>query len=206
MGNMREIRVRGTKVGFTEPDWVVIQMELVSEHKDYHAVIQDLNQRYQLLLDELMRLGFKQEEIKTSSIQVNTVYDYRDNQKYFVGYRANQNLEIDFPLASNRLGEVMLGLSQSQAKPEYHLQFTLKDEEAFHHRILSQAVEEATQNALVIANQLGVRLGDILEVVYEGNQAISYRSFVSSESQTITPKDIERRESVLVTWEIRNLV
>jgi uncharacterized protein len=206
-GYMREMRVRGIKQGKMAPDWVLVRMELISENRDYQTVIEDLNQRYVILLNEFLKLGFKQEDIETANYQVDTEYRYEDHQKIFVGYRAHQNLEVAFPFKSKRLNQVMLTLGESKAKPEYQLAFFLKEEEAFRHRLLSGAVEAATQNALVIADQLGVKLGNILEVVYEENQATPYpRAFAMAESQmSLQPKEIERTESVVVTWEIRNL-
>ncbi|MBR2748638.1 MAG: SIMPL domain-containing protein, partial [Firmicutes bacterium] len=106
--------------------------------------------------------------------------------------------------------------ANSDLNPEIRLGYTVRDREAAKNQLLSQAVRDAKDKALVLTQAAGVKLKDIVTMDYSIGEAdfearpmrnmMMAKAAVSDEaygySMDIQPDDIQVTDTVTVVWEI----
>lgn len=209
---MRVIKVKGTGQASQRPDLVVIRMEISSKRYNYNEALDDVNKRVALLKKDLMTVGFNKEDVKTTGFRINTEYRYDERRKIFDGYVASQDLKLEFDLNQELLNKTLGVLTTTQSDPTFSIYFEVKDKTAFKNEILKDALENAKSSAQVIANTLGVYLGDLIEVNYdvadiEIRSPLMLNAEINSMTSDIdiTPDDIVKTDEITVIWEIRTI-
>lgn len=207
---MRVIKVKGVGNVTKQPDLVVIQFKIISKGYDYDKVMNDLNERTAILRNDIVKAGFAKEDLKTTNFSIDTEYKYKDGENIFTGYKALHDLKLEFDYNQIILNNLLRTISSSEADPEYRILFEVKDKRAFKDEILTDAVNNAKQNASVIANASSVKLGNILNITYDYRE-IPYRSSVvlektmlNSSSLDIYPEDVTGTDTVFIEWEIED--
>ena len=211
---MRLITVTGEGRVEKSPDTIELKIELVTFNENYEKMIKDAINKLNLLNYQLMSIGFKKEDIKTSNFIITTKYenvkDINGNYKNeFVGYEAIQNIELEFPMDIEFLGETIGAIKRSVAKPNISISFTIQDKSSVIDELLVNAVEDAKRKANTLANASGVRLGNVQAIDYKKQDYRIYSdtnftptALYSMEKLNIVPKDIELFETVNISFEI----
>ena len=159
---MKTIRVTGTAQLSLRPDVTVVTMTLQGAEQEYSAALNRASREAETLRDVLERLSFKREELKTLSFHVNAEYEGYEEagvwKQRFTGYRFEHMLKVSFDPENERLGEVLTALANSAVSPMLQLSYTVKDPETAKKALLSQAVADAREKALLLAEASGARL------------------------------------------------
>ena len=159
---MKTIRVTGTAQLSLRPDFTVVTMTLQGTEPEYSKALNRASREAETLRDVLERLRFEREELKTLSFHVNAEYEgYEESgvwKQRFTGYRFEHMMKVSFDSENERLGEVLTALANSAVSPMLQLSFTLKDPETAKKALLSQAVADAREKALLLAEASGARL------------------------------------------------
>ena len=117
-----------------------------------------MNEGTRAALAALKGLGLKDEDISTAGYSVNPEYDWVNNQQTFRAYFARR--EINLTVRDlNKVGDVMLKLTKAgvnQINPPVLESSQIKQTER---TALARAVEDATQQARVVAEGLSMKLG-----------------------------------------------
>ena len=145
--------------------------------------------------------------------------NYRDENNVwknrFLGYRFNHNMKLEFDADNERLGHVLYALGQTESRPEFRINYTVKDTEAAKNKLLAKAVADSKEKAKVLAEAAGVSLGDIVNIDYSWGEleivsAPVERCMMSapnaaagSYKMDIEPDDIDVTDTVTVVWEIK---
>lgn len=207
---MRVFKVKGVGNVSKTPDLVVVHFKIISKGNDYDKVMNDLNQRTGILRNDIVKAGFSKEDLKTTNFSIDTEYKYQDGQNVFLGYKAEHDLKLEFDYNQIVLNNLLRTISTSESDPEYRIVFEVKDKRAFKDKVLTDAVNNAKQNAMVIADAASVQLGKILNIIYDYRNIVYQSSvmlektMINSSNLDIYPEDVTATDTVLIEWEIED--
>ena len=175
------------------------------------------------LTQALIAKGVKKEDIKTSSYNVEPMYQYyncnsRDGgvcpPPQIVGYTVRQSVEVklrDFAL----IGELLSGVVQNGANSVSQMRFTIDDIEEVRQEARIKAVAKAQEKAKNLAKAAGFTLGKILSIDegFDGGRPYAYAESYDAvktlgapsptPSPTIEPGSQDVTATVNILYEIR---
>ena len=123
----RTITVKGTGQASLPPDYIEIPLYLESRDEQYDQAIELASQKLEELQHCLEGIGFKKEDLKTSSFTVDTDYEQvKDEEgnyvRVFRGYIVRHRLTFGFDFNHEKLGDVIQVISNCPAHPELSIQ------------------------------------------------------------------------------------
>lgn len=213
----RIIRVKGRGSISIPPDCIQINMKLENLNKSYEMAMEESNKSLEDIRNTLKEEGFHKKDIKTTRFNVDTRYDGKNDKdgnykRYFVGYEVLNNLSIEFEQDPKKLGRVLNLLAHCKAKPEFTIRYKLKDYREMKNKLLENAIHNAREKALIIANAAGVKLGEIINIDYSWeemevyheniNYSIEPRIMLKDSIMDLQPEDLKDSDTVTVVWEI----
>ena len=140
---MRTITVKGTGNASARPDYIILSLniEVLSETYD-HAML-EASVRIEKLQGVAVRVGYRKEDLKTTSFDVQTRYEnVKDRQgnykREFVGYACSYRLKLAFDFDSKQLAKVISAIADCGAKPELSIAFTVRNPSAVSRKAADQ--------------------------------------------------------------------
>ena len=214
----RCITVKGQARIHVKPDQVILTIGLSNYDMSYEDTLSAAAESLEKLKAAVMAVGFDQSDLKTSAFDVRINHEsYRDdNNDYktrFAGYICEQNLKLTFDLDQKRLASILNALAESQASPNFDIQFTVKDKDAVSEALLTAATKNARRKAEILADASNVKLGDLLSIEYNRVDVALYspthllmgdeaRAMKASFTPEIEAEDIEVHDNVTFVWMI----
>lgn len=216
--NDRIITVKGIGNVTAKPDLIIITMSLENINYSYAGAMQLASGAVDAIRKALITAGYENDSLKTTDFNINTDYEsYKDvngnwKQK-FNGYKCTHNLKLEFDFNMERLSETLSAISSCGAKPEFEINFSIKDKNAVSDQLLQNAVKNATDKAVVLAAAAGLSLGAVLRIDYSWGELCLYSDTKMSEpmdcfkatppmAMDIEPEDIKVNDTVTVVWAI----
>lgn len=213
------ITVKGVGNVSVKPDLIVVSMKLATEDREYEKTMELAAQRISLINGSLEKIGFKKNSVKTTDFNVRTNYesvkDKSGNYKsVFKGYVCNHNLKVEFDFNTKMLASVLSAISESLAKPEFSISFTVKDSSAVCGELLKSAVKNAKEKAEILCSASGVKLGELVSIDYnwgeidlysDTNYEVGDRFMAKAACLSnidIQPDDIKTTDTATLVWEI----
>lgn len=216
---MKTITVKGLGKVTKSPDSIIINMKLLSFDKEYDLTMEKATKNLEEINSSLINIGFCKDMIKTTDFNVYTKYDnvrVENTYKYtFMGYECQQALKIQFDMDIKKLANVFSVISKCNAEPEITVHFTIKNPKELNEELLKSAATNASEKAKILCEATGVKLGDLVNIVYNWHDLNTYsntnyhlekRCLAASTMQNnidITPDDINFSEEVTFIWEIK---
>lgn len=215
--NQRTITVTGVGKVSASPDTVEVSFVIRSGDMEYGKTVDTASEKYRVMEAELLKLGFDKEDIKTTNYDISTNYNSvrknGESKQVFAGYRCRQNVMLRFPLDSARLSEIIDSIASGVADPELNVRFTVRDVDGLKDEIIRSACENAAHSARVLAQAMGVELGELESISYVHNvinvySETSYRAFgvlaeaADYSAPQFTPDDIDLEDSAVFVWKI----
>lgn len=177
-----------------------------------------LNESITKTLNYLKDQKIEDKDIKSEYGGLNPKYSYEKCYTYpcpsnskIVGYTATQSITIKVREVDNaniiKTGLADLGITDMSGPT-----FGMDDEEAFKDQARSKAIEEAKAKAEVLAKELGVKLGKVVNFTEDnGNNYPMYKTSLMSEgamADSAVPPTLPKGENkitsnVTITYEIR---
>lgn len=217
----RVITVKGVGSASVRPDYITISMTVETVRKDYDDAMEDAAERIEKLQDAAVRSGYDKKDLKTTSFDVDTRYESvhdRDGnyKREFAGYACIYRLKLSFDLDNKQLAKVLSEISESGAKPDLSISFTVKDPAKVSEALLTSAAGNAKAKAEILCRAAGSELGQLLSIDYNWGElnVISQTRYAMDESirplmansrmsaPEIEPDDIDVSDTVTFTWEI----
>ena len=216
----RTILIRGRGKAELKPDWVELPVTVSAKSMDYEQTLNLAAEALDALLGALQGVGFKKEDAKTMDFRVDPVFESEQDERgvyrqVFAGYECRHALKVSFPLTQERLGRTLQALAACPAKPEFSVQFTVRDQDAVKDSLLSAAAEDARKKAQTLCAASGVSLGRLINISYQWND----RGFYSESNVMLakarggavpamaaldfTPNTISVSDDVAFIWEIQ---
>ena len=167
----RIIRVTGKGSISVKPDMIRLLLNLEDMYDTYDKTLEQSAVQVETLKDCFEKLGFQRSDLKTLSFNVDTEYEsYQDRQKAwkrrFMGYKFVHRLKIEFEADNKLLGQVLYALAHAPIRPEFRINYTIKDTESAKNQLLGKAITDSKEKAKVLTEAAGVVLGDIITIDY----------------------------------------
>ncbi len=215
---MKTITIKGVGSASARPDCITILLNLEAKSKSYDEAMNSSAEKIIKLQDAITSLGFKKEDLKTTSFNVRTEYENQrdENGSYhsiFAGYVCAYSLKLSFDFDNKRLAEVLRAITESKVSPELSIAFTLKDATAINEALLESATQNARRKAEILAKASGATLGELVSIDYNWGElsVISPTRYSLSNdcmplmasykaAPEIEPEDISIKDSVTFVW------
>lgn len=217
----RTIRVTGKGKISVKPDMIRLILDLEDTRESYEETLKQSTVQVGTLKECFERLGFAKTDLKTITFNIDTEYEsYRDEnedwKRRFVGYKFVHYMKIEFDADNKLLGKVLYALAHCVVKPEFRINYTVRDVESAKNRLLANAMQDSKEKAKVLAEAAEVSLGEIITIDYswgemrfvteplEGNVLLEECCYRESEPYAfdIEPEDIDVSDTVTVIWGI----
>lgn len=216
----RTVKVTGKAKIAVRPDMIRLAIVAKGEKANYEEALGLTAEQTKLLWECFEGLGFERSDLKTVSFQVHTKYENCKEKgawkQKFVGYEFRQELKIEFDVDNKMLGKILYALARSTVEPEFHIVYTVKDEEAVKNILLGKAVEDARTKAEVLTKAAGVKLGKMIGIDYSWEEmeivshpmgrmmalAGSADMAAATCEMDVEPEDISVSDHVTVVWAI----
>ena len=218
----RTITVKGVGSASVRPDYITVSMTVESLRKDYNEAMEDAAQRIGKLQEVALRAGYEKADLKTVSFDVDTRYENVQDRpgtykREFSGYAVVYRLKLSFDMDSRQLAGVLAAISESGAKPDLSIAFTVKNPARVSEALLISATENARAKAEILCKASGNALGQLLSIDYNWGElnVISRTRYAMEDSiqplmaksrvnaVEIEPDDIDVSDTVTFTWEIK---
>lgn len=157
----REISVSGMGEIQAKPDIAQISLGVTTGVQPSAKEANDvLAVKFQGVVAAVKALGIADEDVKTTNLAVNPVYDYTSGKQVLRGYEANQNIEVKIRNL-DIIGEVVSKTTAEGINQVGGVSLTMDKPEKLQEQAEHAAIEDAQRKAKELAKQLGVRLGRV---------------------------------------------
>lgn len=194
------ISVSASAVIEVAPDTATISFDVNGKGQNTGAAATSAAAKMENVRRALLGFGLTSSDITTSSY---TLYPDTDNKGKIIGYTARNNVKIKLTQL-DKLGGVIDKLSGAGVDSINNVSFSVSNKALYRNKLLAQAVENARQQAAVVANAGGRTLGKLLSanIASYNNFERSYGNVMlkaaadSAPSTNITAEDITIKASV----------
>ena len=219
---MRTITVKGTGNVSARPDYIILSLNIEVLSETYDRAMSEAAERIERLQGAAVRVGYRKEDLKTTSFDVQTRYEnVKDRQgnykREFAGYACSYRLKLAFDFDSKQLAKVISAIADCGAQPELSIAFTVKNPARVSEELLINATENARAKAEILCKASGSTLGQLLNIDYNwGELNVFPRTSYDVEdciqplmamskcaAPEIEPVDIDVTDTVAFTWEIQ---
>lgn len=217
------IKIKTSATLEIDPDYMKIEIILTSLNKEKEIAINNVVKNYNFIC-QYFNDKKKDNNFKTSSYEIKDKYNtvsYKnpetniiENKNVFQGYLVKQIVSIEFPIDILFATSLIANLSKKD-EIYFNIRYYLKDVKQFQDKVITKAIENAKEKALVIASSFlknDIQC-QILDYTYNPYDNYSKTSFINNSkakivntieeiSKTITPKKIQLTENVYSEWKI----
>lgn len=166
----RVVNVSGTCIRSVTPDRGMVTITAEFKDMDVKKATTLATQQYEKVRDRVVRLKLEDEELSTSEYRVDEIREWENNKNVFKGYRARIGLRV---VTSNqkRLGEVIEIASKEGVRDVGGLSLftSSKLARAERNECLKEASEQAKSKAQKLAESLGAKLGEVIQIDESAN-------------------------------------
>lgn len=210
----RLLKVEGKGKSSSKPDLIQLNFNLMATHAEYKKALELYTESYENLEQSFIRAGIEKQEIKTSNLRIETLYELvsegRIFKNVFKGYAMHTNVFVEIPLDLALLSTIISNISNKGITPEFTINFAVKNDKEALDLALVEAVSDAKAKAETLAKAAGVTLGTIRNMSYRAQEGVfsptrmdfSLMEKRSALNLDMTPRDIELSQNVEMWWEI----
>lgn len=215
------IKIKTSATLEIDPDYMKIEIILTSLNKEKEIAINNVVKNYNSIC-QYFNDKKKNNNFETISYEIKDKYNtvsYQnpetkiiENKNVFQGYLVKQIVSIEFPIDILFATSLIANLSK---KDEIcvNIRYYLKDVKQFQDKVITKAIENAKEKALVIASSFlknDIQC-QILDYTYNPYDNYSRTAFINKAkvvntieeiAKTITPKKIQLTEDVYSEWKI----
>lgn len=126
---------------------------------------------------ELLNLGVEDKDIKTSNYTLNPVYNWTNAKgQELIGYEVTQTLTLKIRDLA-KIGDIIAKTTEQGANQVGNISFTIDDEFELKNQARELAIIKAKEKAELIANQSGIKLGEVKNVYENYSPIISTQAY-----------------------------
>jgi hypothetical protein len=171
VNNQDRFSISGSGTVYAKADIANLSVGLKTEVKSTAAeATKENTAKMNTIVETLKGLGIDAKDIKTDSYSLNPVYNWteKDGQK-LLGYEVYQSVTLKIR-DLDKIGDVIAKTTEKGANQVGNINFTIDDEYELKNQARELAIQKAKEKADIIAQQTGMKLGDI-KGVYESADA-----------------------------------
>jgi uncharacterized protein YggE len=157
----REITVTGNGKVMAAPTIAQITLGVTTgPQSNAQAAMELLTRRFTSVVEAVKAEGVAEDDIKTTNLSVNPVYDFREGQQTIRGFEASESIEVKVR-DLDKVGAIVSRATQEGVNQAGGIQFVIDDPEDLQREAEAKAIEDARKNAEALADTLGVGLGRV---------------------------------------------
>jgi uncharacterized protein YggE len=210
----RRLQITGKGNIAVTPDLVILAFSAKAFASEYAAAIQALNDQVEALREIIESKGIPRQGLKTKDfgIRKETSWNKKLDKYEFIGYEARHRLELELPLSNELVNALLLAIASSLDELEFQISFGVRDSKAHQRALVKDALAEAQELSILIADTTRVALKEILSIDYSFhelhirsesyNYALTEPAAMTAAAPDFNPDDIKLTEHVTVTWRI----
>jgi len=206
------ISVVGTATIDVTPDLVGVYFSVDTQGATANGAGDKNSEIVENLKDELIALGFEEDEIQTQSYNIYPEYNYPAGT--LKGYRATHSLRVEVPAnQSTRIGAVVdAGLDSGAGIGYINFELSQENQNKYKTEAMKLAAQDATAKAEGVAEGLGKSLGSLVSVTINDYGYVPWLAYDASgvpaaeareAATSIVPSEQEISASVTAVFKIR---
>lgn len=167
-----------------------------------------LTQRMDAILKELKAQGIEEKDITTTGLYLYPAYDWIDGQQVSRGFEASENVIVTVRDIT-KAGETISVATKAGANQVTGVRFYIQDITALRRQARTDAIAKAKEDAEMLANDMGVRLGR-LAAINEASSAPTGQPYMRADGMggggggvPVPAGEQELLVSVTLTYEVR---
>lgn len=165
------IEVIGEGTASAPADRAIIVLGVVTEGPELQAVQAENARTASAVIEALLNAGITRDKLQTQDYRIDTMYDFVDGRQVFRGYQVTNMLQVTVDRV-DQAGAIVDTAVASGANTVNGIRLTTARPEVYEHQALSNAVRDAAQRAITVAQTLGVAIARVpLEVQQLPKQA-----------------------------------
>jgi len=170
--NQDRFSVTGSGTVYAKADIANLEVGLRTGVKKTAAeATKDSTDKMNAIIAAVKSLGIEEKDIKTSGYALNPVYNWTENRgQELSGYEVSQNVSLKIR-DLDKIGDVIAKTTEQGANQIGNISFTIDDEYELKNQARELAIEKAKEKAMMIAEQSGMKLGEV-KSVYENSSPI----------------------------------
>lgn len=207
-----ELRIKGEASAKAVPEMMSIRIPLQAKADTYEQCNETLMRTYNELTRALQKAGIDKQLIKSSRLQINQHYTWVDRERKPDGFTGDMSLHLKLPHTHDNLNRFTKAMTSESFNFGYQLNFELSEKQKsdLEETAIKAAVEDARSKASLLADELGVRIISIKEVIY-GIDAQTNHPFMRSDNAKLSveieeidlnPDAMEFQKNVTIIWSI----
>lgn len=214
----RTIAITGKSTLNVKTDYVKIRFEINEIDLSYENTMSLLTKKAMRIKDVILKCGFKEEDLKTSDFSIDKSTRYNDKSKklIFLGYRAQENLNIAFPIDNDKINLILNGIWKEVQEVDFNISFFCDNPNKYENQLIQMATKDAKEKATMIADALGVKLANVErvdfsfseihienELEYDLNYNVCCDAAPSYKAlPDMNPQDTKLEKHITIIWEI----
>ncbi len=174
------ITVEGEAKVTAIPDVASLSIGLTTEKNSVEQAQVENTQKMNQIVS-LLKNDFKiaDQDIETSQYSIRPKYSWANDRQEIIGYEVNQSVSVKVRDFAN-IGEIIARAGQNGSNQVSGPNFTIDDDETYKEQARQQAIDNAQAKAKVLANQLGIKLGPVVNFSESSDQPIYYDNYAKS--------------------------
>lgn len=210
---INQVTVTGTAKIATAPDIALLNIGIISEGATVNAAQKGTTEKMNNIVNSLKN-DFKidSKDIKTENFSVNPKYDWSSGRQSIIGYTVSQSVSVKVRNFDNT-GNILAKATELGANSVSGPNFQIDDPEKAKSVAREQAIAQAKEKAKTLADQVGIKLGRIVNfyegggdypnVYYGMGGAMADSASVKLSAPSIEPGTQDVQLTVSISYEIK---
>lgn len=156
------------------PDIAQISIGVLTEKYNVVSAQEENTKKMNAIIDSLKDdYNIDESDIKTSNYQINPRYSWQNDVRTIVGYDVSQSVIVkvrDFDV----IGDIVAKAGELGANDISGPSFTIDDLDAYKEEAREEAIDKVKAKAETLADQLGIKLGPIVNFSESYNSGVHY--------------------------------
>lgn len=197
------------------PDVTTVTIVLSSIHQEYDVAISNLEQKATDLKNFLKDQKISDNYIDSENFKVDKHYNFVNGERKYVGFSAKLWIDLKFQNDNDLVNTIINSINKSKAKSEISINYELSLEKqgSVKNRLIKLAIEDARENAKLIAESTGYSLAKIIKINYGVRENVVIDNSMNNlmvqktmsagatrESFTISPKEVVKSTQIIIYW------
>lgn len=160
--NTNTVSFSGEGKILAKPDVAVVNFSIVTEAVNSKDAQDQNSKKSKSAVDFVKKQGVAEEDVKTTGYNIYPQYNYpRYDKPEIRGYQVNQSFEIKVR-DLNKASDILDGIVSAGVNQVSSFRFEIDEPEKLKAQARTQAIANAKKKANELKNQLGIRLGRIV--------------------------------------------
>lgn len=199
------VQVIGESILKVAPDTIEFFITLETRSENYQELLRKNQEQLEKLTESFVNYDFDEPNLRLISYEIFPLYKTVENKSVFDTFQSIQRFNFQIDNNNELLGRVLTAIDESKVPVTFSMNYTINDKSKWEKELLTSAVNEAYQEATILTEAVGKKVGTAIAIVSldEQNTFRSQTMFTANAISTnYNPMDIELRQRVNVTWEI----